>query len=182
MKKLTTIVTSLLLMLVSLQSNASLIQLNADQASYETGETVLIDIFMKDLSLNTTELEFNLDFDNTEIAFDSFTFSDDVFDSTPIAYADLFNPDAITFYVAWFSSIDLPAASFSLGQVSFTSLQAYNPKFDLTNIFVGDDSGNLLDTPSYSTNVPVPEPSTSLIMLFSLLILPLQKKLSAQRK
>jgi hypothetical protein len=185
MKKLTTIVTSLLLMLVSLQSNASLIQLDANLASYEAGDTVLLDIFIKDISLETAELGFSLGFDSTAISFDSFSYSDDVLNSSPFQYeADLSYSDdnIVDFFVIWWDSIDLPDTSFSLGQVSFTALQSYDPSFYVTDAYLADYYGDDLGTPDFLTNASVPEPSTSLIMLCSLLMLPLQKKLFAKRK
>ena len=168
-------------MLVSLQGNASLIKLTADHASYEVGDTVLVDISMEGLSLDTAELGFSLEFDSTAISFDFFDFSNDVVNSAWFTAADLSFSDnnLIDFFVIWWDSSDLPATSFSFGQASFTAQQAYNTDFDVKKSYSADVYGTDLDNPSFS--VSVTEPTTSLIMLFGLLLLPLQKKLSTKR-
>ena len=184
MKKLTTIITSLLFTLVSLQSNAALINLTADQASYAVGDTVLLDITLQDLSLDTAELGFNLNFDSSALTFDSFSFSLDILSSAFFPAADLsfFNDNIVEFFVLWWDSSDLPATSFALGQASFTAQQVYNPAFTITDAYLADVAGKDIDYPRFTSSVPVPEPSASLIMLLSLLILPLQKKLFATQK
>jgi hypothetical protein len=184
MKKLTTIITSLLFTLVSLQSNAALINLSSAQASYEVGDTVLLDITVQDLSLDTAEIGFDLSFDSLALTFDSFSFSSDVFDSALFSAADLsfFDNNIVEFFVLWWDSSDLPATSFSLGQASFTAQQAYNPAFTITDAYLSDVAGKDIDYPTFTSSVPVPEPSASLIMLLGLLILPLHKKLFATQK
>lgn len=181
MNKLTSVITSLLLAFFSLQSNASLIQLTADQATYEIGDTVLLDIAIESIHTDTAELGFKLNFDNSAISFDAFNFSDDILNSAFFAPSPFISSNVIDIFVLWWDSSDLPASSFNIGQVSFTAQQAYDQEFRITDAYLANWLGDDIESPTYSVSVPVPEPSTSFIMLLGLLLLPLQKKWSSSQ-
>jgi hypothetical protein len=181
MKKLTSIIISLVFTLVCVQSHASIISLSTNQASYKVGDTVLLDISFEDLNSDTQVLGFDLNFDNTALDFDSFTSSTVLSESLIIGLNLLLVDNTITFNANWLFS-SLPSASFSLGQASFIATQAYVSVFEATDVFSQSLAQEIFDIPSASASVLVPEPSAGLLMLFAFVLLPLKRKLSVKRK
>ncbi|MBU3003869.1 hypothetical protein [Paraglaciecola arctica] len=180
MKKLTLFISIIVLTLASLQSQATTITLSTDQLNYNIGDTVLLDIAFENVSLDTAELGFNLNFDSSALIFDSFDFSTEVINSAflPAADVSFFDNNIIEVFVLWLDSTYLPGSSFFLGQVSFTAQQNYSPEFALTDSYLADANGADLDAPTVS----VPAPATGLLVLFGFLLLPIQKKLLAKQK
>lgn len=174
MKKLAVIMTTLVLTLASLQSQASLINLSTDQASYSSGETVLLDISVSNINPTAAELGFNVNFDSLALSFDSFDFSIDVVSTAFFPAADLsfFDDNIIEVFVLWFDSTDLPGTSFSLGQVSFTANQAFSGSFEVSDAYLADATGADVEI----TPVSVPAPATGLLLMFTLLLIGLMKK------
>tara|TARA_R110000751_G_scaffold49117_1_gene109545 strand:- start:60254 stop:60940 length:687 start_codon:yes stop_codon:yes gene_type:complete len=180
MKKLTLFISTIVLTLASLQSQATTITLSTDQLNYNIGDTVLLDIAFENVSLDTAELGFNLNFDSSALIFDSFDFSTEVINSAflPAADVSFFDNNIIEVFVLWLDSTYLPGSNFFLGQVSFTAQQNYSPEFALTDSYLADANGADLDAPTVS----VPAPATGLLVLFGFLLLPIQKKLLAKQK
>lgn len=180
MKKIAILITALALTLASLQSQASIIKLSTNQINYNLGDTVLLNISLENINPDTAELRFNLNFDSSTLSFDFFDFSTDVLSTAFISEGDLsfFDNSIIEIFVLWFDSADLPATSFSLGQASFTAQQDYRSEFEVTDSYLADADGMDIDTLS----VEVPAPAAGLLLLFSALILPVQRKLLATKK
>ena len=174
MKKFAVVLTTLLLTLTSLHSQASFIGVSTDQTNFNAGDTVLLDLSISNISLDTAELGFNLNFDSAALAFDSFSFSDDVFNSAFLSAADLsfFDNNIVEFFVLWFDSVDLPGTSFSLGQASFTAQQASSAEFSITDAYLADVTGGDIDLPVADVSAP----TATIIMLMSLVILTVQRK------
>jgi hypothetical protein len=173
MKKLTTLIASLLLAVVCMQSHASLITLSTAQASYATGDTVLLDISLSDIPLNAQNFSFILGFDGTELNFPSFLFSSNIEDSKFFSSYEVVG-NSIEFIVNWFTSAP-PSTDFSFGQVSFTATGASSPVFDVTEAVLVDSTFTVFDVPSESVSVPAP--AAGLLMLLGLVLLPLQRKM-----
>lgn len=180
MKKLALIITTLVLSLASLQSQASLINLSTDQASYNSGDTVLLDISVANINPAAAELGFNINFDSVALTFNTFDFSMDVLSSAFFPMADLsfFDDSIIEVFVLWFDNNDLPATSFSLGQVSFTATEAFSGSFEVSDTYLADATGGDVDI----TPVAVSAPATGLLITFTCLLLGLMKKRTNIRK
>ncbi|MEO9947106.1 MAG: hypothetical protein ABJH28_04770 [Paraglaciecola sp.] len=174
MKKLAVIITTFVLTLASLQSQASLINLSTDQASYNSGDTVLLDISVTNINPAAAELGFNVNFDSLALTFDSFDFSMDVLSSAFFPMADLsfFDDNIIEVFVLWFDSADLPGTSFSLGQVSFTAVQAFSGSFEVSDTYLADVTGADVEL----TAIDVPAPASSLLLMLTCLLIGLMNK------
>lgn len=163
----------IMLTVFTAHANAGLISYNSDKTSYLTGETVFVDLFVNNINPNAAELFFDYSFNDIELTFNSFTFSDDVLNSAFITNADTFSsPSILTIESIWFDSLDLPASSFELGQISFTAKQANTPVFEINNLEVNDINYNNL-APQIAS---VSEPQTWLLFMLTIIGFILKRK------
>ena len=154
----------LLSLAVMFNANAGLITTQSDQATYNAGDTILVDLFVNDANPVLDWLSVDFNFDSTQFLFNDFTVTDDVFLNSYYygAYevGTTFNVE-VGFFSGW---SDFLGTSFKLGQAEFTALEhTASPKFTIENVIALDVNYADVD-PQVSA---VSEPST--VALFSLM-------------
>jgi hypothetical protein len=107
---------------LSINANASLISFEANQASYNDGDTVLVDIFLNSANPALEWLEAELLFDDSLFSFEQFAVTGDVWFNT--WYDDGFtNADLLIIQIGFLADwIDELGTSFKLGQAEFTAI------------------------------------------------------------
>lgn len=161
----------LIMTLFTVQANAGLLTFSTNQTSYLANESVLVDITVNNINPDAAELSFDMSFNESLLAFNSFVFSNEVINSAFFTDADTFKANNIlTIYSSWFSAVDLPATSFTLGQVSLTALASLKTTFTDSNLYVADEFFNQLPPEASQTNIPEPQTLLLFSALFVLLI------------
>ncbi|MGJ8679672.1 hypothetical protein [Paraglaciecola sp.] len=151
---------------LAFNANAGLITAQADQTSYNTGDTVTVDLYINNLNPIADYLLLDYAFDSSELAFDSFQFADSVWDNTE----GFLDADGSTFDGLIAFTIDLVdnwsdtlGTSFKLGQGQFTALQdSVSADFDLSILLAEDANFNVIPDDQIQVSAP------SGIALFSL--------------
>lgn len=159
-------------LVLSMNANASLISFDVDQASYNDGDTVVVDIFLNSANPDLDWLEIEFLFDNSLLSFDQFFVTDDVWNNTDYddAYSDLSSLFVFVGFLAdW--SVEL-GTSFKLGQAEFIAIgDITDVNLTTVDIFAQDADFNQIAPQQ------VPEPSTvALIALSGLLLMNRRRK------
>jgi hypothetical protein len=200
MKKIILLIT---LLLVSLNSQATLLSIELNQNSYQIGDVLTADFVISDIeddSLGFQKLlasfDFNVSWSNSIIEYSSATFGSmlDVA-SDPLDYSDQYMnvmADSLSFgEISYAGSNDLfsaqdGVASFVLASVDFTVIGNGSGTLDLSNLAFGDDltdaftdvsSSNKAYSVTSGNPVDVPEPASIILVLMGLMLLARQQKM-----
>ncbi|MBU2870663.1 cohesin domain-containing protein [Colwellia sp. E2M01] len=170
MKKLITIIA----MFFTLQANAGFINLSVDDTFYK-GDTVDVYLTVSNTNQEIAEVDFDVLFDNSILAFESFTFDYDAFSYAPIdEYSGLNSTDSLNVYASWWEELDIPLGDFSLGYITFEAINIGTAVFDIEEVFIGNAYGDELTSNAAmiieSTSV-VPEPPIMAMFGIALLAL-----------
>ncbi|XPF93142.1 PEP-CTERM sorting domain-containing protein [Colwellia sp. RE-S-Sl-9] len=156
------------LTLLAFNVNAGLITTTSDQVTYNAGDTVLVDLFINEANPSIDWLQVEYLFNNTELSFEGFSITNEVFDNT--YYDDIFaDVDLLTIQVGFLADwSNFLGTSFQLGQLEFTALSSsVSADFTLADVFAEDKDFNPVSVQA------VPEPSA--IALFALGLLALRR-------
>lgn len=148
-----------------MNANAGVISAEADQAHYNNGDIVTVDVFVNDLNPTVDYLELDFSFDNLLLAFidDSWFDSDAVFDFGAQGYAYSYLPDTLIIQSLFLDGItNVVGTSFKLGELQFTALSDITTPLFSSTVVVAQD----IDFNDVAPQA-VPEPST--LALFSLM-------------
>ena len=163
--------------LLSLNANAGLISVQSDKDHYNIGETVTVDFYINNLNPNADFLLLDHVFDSSELAFNFFDFSNDVWNNTEgFLDADGFTFDGVIAFTIdlvdnWSNNL---GTSFKLGQGQFTALKdSVSADFDLSIVLAED--ANLNRIPDDQIQVSAPS-GLGLFSLVVCLFLMLQRK------
>ncbi|KGJ88583.1 PEP-CTERM sorting domain-containing protein [Colwellia psychrerythraea] len=199
MKKIIMLVTMLL---VSINSHATLLSVELNQESYQVGDVLTADFIISDIEEDVlgfqkllATFDFTLSWDNSVIDYDSSSFGNKLnvgFGGSDQSVFD-FMTDSVTLSevsYAWWDEL-LPVqdglSQFVLASVNFDVTNAGTSMLDLTNVIFGDDFGSsFVDVSSTNASfivnsavpVDVPEPMTILLMLIAIAVLTRQRKLN----
>lgn len=167
MKKLIAIIA----MFISLQANAGFINLTVDN-DYNQGDFFDVHLTVSNPEQEIAEVEFDVLFDGSILAFDSFTFNYGAFVWEPlIEEVNLDFSDLLNIYALWEFPDDLPQGDFYLGHITFEALSVGTADFGIDELYIGgvdvnDDpfelfNNNQVNIDSATVNsVAVPEPET----------------------
>lgn len=159
-------------LVLTFNANASLITAQADQSSYNTGETVTVDLYINNLNPIADFLLLDYAFDSTELAFDFFDFTDSVWNNTEgFLDADGFTFDGLIAFTIDFVDnwSDTLGTSFKLGQGQFTALQdSVSADFELSVFLAEDANFNIIPDEELQIAAPAKVSAPSGIALFSL--------------
>lgn len=199
MKKIIMLVTMLL---VSINSHATLLSIELDQESYQVGDVLTADFVISDIEEDVlgfqkllATFDFTISWDNSVINYDSSSFGNKLnvgFGGSDQSVFDIMT-DSVTLSevsYAWWDEL-LPVqdglSQFVLASVNFDVTSAGTSMLDLTSVIFGDDFGSSFvdvssTNASFSVNsavpVDVPEPMTILLMVIALTVLARQRKLN----
>ncbi|TWX65293.1 PEP-CTERM sorting domain-containing protein [Colwellia demingiae] len=199
MKKIIMLLTMLL---VSFNSQATLLSVEFNQDSYQVGDVLTADFIISDIEEDglgfqklLASFDFTLSWDNSIIDYVSSSFGNKL--NVGVAGSDQTVFDIMTESVtlseisyAWWDEI-LPVqdglSQFVLASVNFNVTGAGTSILGLTNVIFGDDFGasftdvssnNISFIVNSSVPVDVPEPMTMVLMLVALTVLARQRKLN----
>lgn len=183
MKKLITIIA----MFISLQANAGFINLTVDN-DYNQGDFFDVYLTVSNPDQEIAEVEFDVLFDDSMLAFDSFTFNYGAFSWDPmIEDVDLVFSDVLNIYALWEFPEDLPLGDFDLGFITFEALSVGTADFGIDELFIGgvdinDDAFELFNDSQVNidsatvNSVEVPEPPVMALFGLALLVLARSRK------
>lgn len=151
------------MLLFSFSASANLITLMPDKTSYSAGESINLEIYLNNSNPSMSWLEFDVNFNDFDIAFSHFEETNDVLLNSSYSDAfDMFGFAPVTVLVEfnsdWTSNL---TPSFKLGTATFTSINANNGNFSLGYLDVQDD--NYMSIAHQS--VVVSEPTVWLLFL-----------------
>lgn len=199
MKKIIMLLTMLL---VSFNSQATLLSVDFNQDSYQVGDVLTADFIISDIEEDglgfqklLASFDFTLSWDNSLIDYVSSSFGNKL--NVGVAGSDQSVFDIMTDSVslseisyAWWDEL-LPVQDglnqFVLASVNFNVTGAGTSGLGLTNVIFGDDFGmSFADVSSSNTSfivnsagpVDVPEPMTMVLMFVALIALARQRKLN----
>ncbi|MBU2869505.1 cohesin domain-containing protein [Colwellia sp. E2M01] len=175
-KSIKSVATGALLFLsfaLSTTANANLITFTPDQASYGTGDSVLVDVMINNINPEAAEFGFDISFDDAALSFDEFTFDNSVLSSAIFADASQFMSGSITVFSTWLDAIDVPGSNFSLGQMRFSALTEQAVSFGVDDLYLADNNYNSV---SAHGPVAVSAPNSALLILLACGFFSLRKK------
>lgn len=122
-------------------ASATLITMTPDQTGYVTNDAISLNIEVDEMFTNAAELELEIAFDPTTVAFDFLDIapSSGVF----LGFSDA-NAGLLTINTWWFSALDVPSGSFNLATAMFTALTDVSPVFSLVSMNQYDELGTLI--------------------------------------
>jgi len=150
---------------LAINANAGLISSETDQASYNIGDTVIVDVFVNHINPSLDFLELDFSFNDSQLAFveNSWLDSADIFNFGAFADAFTFLPDTLIIQASFLNGItDVVGTSFQLGELQFTALTNIDTPLFSTAIVTAQDV-NFNDV---EAQIEVPEPAG--IALFSI--------------
>lgn len=161
-------------MFFTLQANAGFINLTVDD-TFDIGDTVDVHLTVSNPDQEIAEVDFDVLFDNSILAFESFTFDYDAFSYDPVdESAGLNSPNSLNVYASWWEEFDIPLGDFSLGYITFEAINVGTADFDIDEIFIGDAYlGELTSNASVNieSTAVVPEPPAIAMFALGLLAL-----------
>jgi hypothetical protein len=198
MKKIIMLITMLL---VSLNSQATLLSVGLNQDSYQVGDVLIADFIISDIEEDGSGLkkllasfDYSLAWDDSIINYSSSSFGNKLNvgigsdQSILDIMTDSLNVSEVSH--AWWDEL-LPVQNgvnqFVLASVNFNVISTGTSLLTLSNIVFGDDFGTSFtdvssNNASFTVNsagpVDVPEPMTMVLMLFALTVLALKRTLN----
>ncbi|PKI16549.1 hypothetical protein [Colwellia sp. 12G3] len=198
MKKIITLLATLL---ISLSSQATLLNIELNQDSYQIGDVLTADFIISDIEEDAVgfqkllaTFDFNVSWDNSIIEYVSTRFGNKL--NVGAGGSDQFSDDMAdslglseTSYAWWDELLVVQdgVSSFVLASVDFTVIGNGSGTVDLSNLAFGDDFGAAFTDVSASDKaysvtsgnpVDVPEPTAIILMLVALTLLVRQQKMS----
>ncbi|XPF95917.1 hypothetical protein ACM9HF_07860 [Colwellia sp. RE-S-Sl-9] len=162
---------------VSWASTASLIIVDFDEVTYNKDDIVTMDVFVNSINSETYWLEFDLSFNDADLAFDGFIFDNNVFNNS--TYTDAFDDFGfspltlqVEFLDDWQNEL---STSFKLGTASFTALMDTNSPINTSLDYL--DVQNFLGESIAAQEVP----ESPAIALFALGVFILLRKYLVQK-
>lgn len=164
MRKMITI----LVLLIGFNAHAGLIEIELSDGRVDVGERVEVRLIATDLD-DFDAFGFNLHFDTSVLTLDLSTLDSDLFSSLTLfgVFEAIQLADGIAFGFSDFSPVSL--GSFLLASFDLVAISEGRTSLSLANIAVNEPfpSSNTLNVDSGApSTVTVPEPSTTLLLLF----------------
>ena len=198
MKKIITLLATLL---ISLSSQATLLNIELNQDSYQIGDVLTADFIISDIEEDSVgfkkllaTFDFNVSWDNSIMEYASSSFGNKL--NVGVDGSDQFSNVmsnklgfAETSY-AWFDelfAVQGGLSSFILASVNFTVIDNGSGTLDLSDLSFGDDFGDAFidvsgSDKAYSVTsgnpVDVPEPASIILVLMALVLLVRQQKMT----
>ncbi|MCM2680298.1 hypothetical protein [Echinimonas agarilytica] len=161
-----------LILCSSFSATASVISTEFDQTDYAAGDNVAMDVFVNAANPDIMWLDFDLEFNDTELLFEQFDFTSEVINSSFYADAyDFFGAAPLTISVEFADSWDNALSrSFKLGTASFSALANTIPSASLGYFSAEDANGNTIE------QTQIPEPPAWALVGLSLMMLGAARK------